>query len=118
MLISSLTLAANLFPFIPTSSGPRLPISKGFPDGVCMAGDKYRIKSATIALFWEEGRHVAHMVPTGSIITIDSEQINGNKLTEVLWAEKKVMMFTQDIRSRGEKLKTVTAGSPIARHFD
>ena len=84
-----------------------------------MAGDKYRIKSATIALFWEEGRHVAHMVPIGSIITIDSEQFNGNKLTEVLWAEKKVMMFTQDIRARGEKLKAVTAaGDPIAGHFD
>ena len=66
--------------------------------------DRYRITSSTIALFLEEGRHVARMVPAGSVITIDSEKFDGDKLVEVLWSEKKVMMFTQDIRSRGEKV--------------
>jgi len=28
-----------------------------------MAGDKYRILNPTIALFLEDGRHVAHLVP-------------------------------------------------------
>ena len=70
-----------------------------------MAGDKYRIKSPTIALFLEDGRHVAHMVPTDSIITVKSEEFNGDRLIEVLWAEKVVMMFTQDIRTRGVKIE-------------
>ena len=69
-----------------------------------MAGDKYLIKSPTIALFLEDGRHVTHMIPKGSIVVVESENINGNRLLEVIWAEKKVMMFTQDIRSRGKKL--------------
>jgi hypothetical protein len=69
-----------------------------------MPKDKYRIKSPTIALFLEEGRHVAHMVPEGSVIAIESETFNGDRLVEVLWAEKLVMMFTQDIRSRGVKI--------------
>ena len=69
-----------------------------------MAGDKYRIMSPTIALFLEDGRHVAHMVPKGTIITVQTETFNGDRLIEVLWAEKTVMMFTQDIRSRGIKI--------------
>ena len=69
-----------------------------------MARDKYRIKSPTIALFLEDGRHVAHKVPAGSVITVESTTFNGDKLIGVLWAEKDVMMFTQDIRARGEKL--------------
>ena len=69
-----------------------------------MAGDKYRIRSATIALFLEDGRHVAHMVPADSIIIVQSETFNGDRLIDVLWADKKVMMFTQDIRNRGVKI--------------
>jgi len=70
-----------------------------------MARDKYRIKSPTIALFLEDGRHVAHMVPAGSVIMVESKTLNADKLIGVLWAEKDVMMFTQDIRARGEKIE-------------
>ena len=69
-----------------------------------MAGDKYRIKSPTIALFLEDGRHVAHMIPADSIVVVQAEELNGDRLIEVLWAEKLVMMFTQDIRTRGLKI--------------
>ena len=47
---------------------------------------------------------MAHMVPKGTIITVQTETFNGDRLIEVLWAEKTVMMFTQDIRSRGIKI--------------
>jgi ketosteroid isomerase-like protein len=55
----------------------------------------YRITDATLALFQEDGRHVAHTVPVGAVVTVD-----GNKLIEVVWDGKKVMMFTQDLRTR------------------
>jgi len=69
-----------------------------------MARDKYRIKSPTIALFLEDGRHVAHKVPAGAVIMVESTTFDGDKLIGVLWADTSVMMFTQDIRARGEKL--------------
>ena len=73
-----------------------------------MAGDNYRMSSATIALFHEQGREVAHMIPANSVVTVDSKAISdGDKWVEVYWAEQKVMMFTQDIRKRGEKIQTV-----------
>ena len=63
---------------------------------------RYRIKEPTIALFHEDGRHVARTVPAGAIITIDSDAFDGDKLVDVTWGRKKVMMFTQDLRSRSE----------------
>ena len=69
-----------------------------------MTTETYLISSPTIALFLEDGRHVAHLVPEGSLINTDGKPFNGNKLIEVTWAEKIVMMFTQDLRSRGKKI--------------
>ena len=79
--------------------------SKAFSDRSChLTPQKYKINSATIAMFFENDHHVSVKIPTGSVVIVDSEIFNGDKLVEVIWAEKKVMMFTQDIRTRGEKV--------------
>lgn len=36
---------------------------------------------------------------------VQAEELNGDRLIDVLWAEKLVMMFTQDIRTRGVKVE-------------
>jgi hypothetical protein len=64
---------------------------------------RYRITNPTIALFHEDGRHIARTVPTGAFITIDSAAFDGNKLADVTWDDKKVMMFTQDLRARAKR---------------
>jgi len=68
-----------------------------------MTTEKYLISSPTIALVLEGGRQVAHLVPEGALIRTDGEPFNGNKLIEATWAEKVVMMFTQDLRARGNR---------------
>ena len=68
-----------------------------------MTAETYLISTPTIALFLEDGRHVAHLVPVGAVISTDGKPFNGNRLIEVSWAEKIVMMFTQDLRTRGKK---------------
>ena len=65
---------------------------------------RYRITNPTIALFHEDGRHVAHTVPAGAFITIDSTAFDGNKLVNVTWDGKTVMMFTEDLRARSERV--------------
>jgi hypothetical protein len=35
-----------------------------------------------------------------AIVTVDSAALDGHKLVDVTWNDKKVMMFTQDLRSR------------------
>ncbi|MFZ0595042.1 MAG: hypothetical protein WAM39_31565 [Bryobacteraceae bacterium] len=61
---------------------------------------RYRITNPIVALFHEGGRHIAHTIPTGAFITVDSAAFEGNKLVDVTWDNKKVMMFTDDLRSR------------------
>ena len=63
---------------------------------------KYRINSPTLAMFAVDGQHVAQVVPEGTTITTDGKKFNGEKLIEVVWNGKVVMMFTQNVRSRGE----------------
>jgi hypothetical protein len=69
-----------------------------------MSQDSYRISSPTISLFLEGDRHVARTLPKGALVKIESETFNGNKLVEVLFEEQVIMMFAQDLRSRGVKV--------------
>jgi hypothetical protein len=69
-----------------------------------MPMDSYRIGQPTMALILEGDRHVSVTVPSGATITIDGKTFNGDKLVEVTWNGKVVMMFTQDLRSRGQKI--------------
>lgn len=66
---------------------------------------KYRIKTPTMALFLENGRHIPRTVPEGAVVETSSLAFDANKLIEVMWDGRKVMMFTQDIQSRGERVQ-------------
>lgn len=65
---------------------------------------RYRITQPSIALFHKGDHHVAHTVPTGAFITVDSATFYRDKLVEVTWDDQKVVMCTQDLRSRAEKV--------------
>ena len=55
-------------------------------------------------MFMEGDHHIAHIVMEGSVVLIDPETFNGDKLVKALWAEKPVMMFAHDLRSRAKKI--------------
>ena len=65
--------------------------------------EKFRLKTATIALFPEDGRHVARVVPLGAVIDVGS--LEGKKLIEVFWDGKNILMFADDVRARGERVE-------------
>lgn len=62
---------------------------------------RYRLKTSTLALLQHDGRQVARTVPAGAIVEIDVTP-KGDKLVEVLWDGKKLMMFFEDMQSRAE----------------
>jgi hypothetical protein len=66
---------------------------------------RYRFNNPTIALFEQDGRHVADTVPAGAIIEISRVALDGDKLLEVVWNGRPVLMFTQDLRKRAEPAK-------------
>jgi hypothetical protein len=66
---------------------------------------RYRLKNPTLALHDEGGRHVARTVPAGAVVLVDGATFDGNKLVEVSWDGTKVMMFTEDLKSRADLIK-------------
>jgi hypothetical protein len=42
------------------------------------------------------------------VVEIVNGPLDGNRLLDVQWEGKAVMMFTADIRERGERLRTAT----------
>jgi hypothetical protein len=69
-----------------------------------MAGARFRITESTIAMSHDDGRGVAHMVSVGAVVEVHKGPIDGDRLVEVDWNGKKMMMFTQDLRLRAVPL--------------
>jgi len=63
---------------------------------------KYRIVEPTIAMSDDTGRGVAYTILAGAMVELQSGPLDGNKLVEVKWEGKSVLMFTQDLRQRAE----------------
>jgi hypothetical protein len=66
---------------------------------------RYRINEPTIAMFEAEGKYVARTMASGTIVEVRGDAIDGNRLVDVIWDGRNVMMFTQDLRSRAESLE-------------
>ena len=60
----------------------------------------YRIVEPTIAMSDDAGRGVAYTIHAGAMVELQNGPLDGNKLVEVKWDGKSVLMFTQDLRQR------------------
>jgi hypothetical protein len=67
-----------------------------------MALRKYRIVEPTIAMSDDTGRGVAFTIHAGAMVELQHGPLDGNKLMEVKWDGKIVLMFTQDLRQRAQ----------------
>jgi hypothetical protein len=65
---------------------------------------RYRFNSPTLALLEEAGRHVARTVPAGAVVEVGGA-FERDKLVEVQWDGKRVMIFAQDLRNRAELIE-------------
>jgi hypothetical protein len=72
-----------------------------------LTGQSYRLKESTLAIIAIDGRNHPTTVPTGAIIKLVDGPLDGNRLVDVAWDGKTVMMFATDIRERGVKLEKV-----------
>jgi hypothetical protein len=72
---------------------------------------RYRITDQTMAMFEEEGCHTAHLLPAGAIITIDDDDYDESGFVDVNWDNKKVTMFTHDLRMCAELVSGVACSS-------
>lgn len=74
----------------------------------------------TVALFEEDGHHIVHLVPA----TVDSVALGDDKLVDVTWDRRKLVMFTEGLaipnRSGRGNLEVALAEAfsigPLQRH--
>jgi hypothetical protein len=65
---------------------------------------RYRLTAPVLAVFAVDGHHESATVPAGTIVDLDGKPFNGERLMDVVWDGRKVMMFTDELRA-----KTVSA---------
>ena len=70
-------------------------------------GKRYRLNTPTLAIVKIEGQQSPVTVPSGSVVKVVDGPLNDNRLVDVNWEGKTVMMFTTDIRERCVRLEEV-----------
>jgi len=65
---------------------------------------RYGIRSSTMAYTSVDGQRTLAAVPVDAIVTVSVEPRDGDGLIEVVWDDKHSLMFSQDLRDRGELL--------------
>jgi hypothetical protein len=64
--------------------------------------ETYRLNQAILSIHSEpDGNRSAIMIPAGSRVTVVNGPLDGQRMVDVLWTEKTVMIFTVDLRARG-----------------
>jgi hypothetical protein len=78
-----------------------------------MRGQLYRIKTPTLAIMAQDGQKTPvsssgglslKTIPIGAEVEVIGGPLNGNRLVDVRWDGKTVMVFTNDIRDRGDRV--------------
>jgi hypothetical protein len=65
---------------------------------------RYGIRSSTIAIHSHGGQRILVQVPVDAIVMLSDDLRDGDRLVDVNWDGKPYMMFSQDLRDRGEPL--------------
>jgi len=65
---------------------------------------RYRIRTSTIAIWCFDGVRKTVTVPADATVTISESLRDGDRLIDVVWNGESYLMFTQDLRERGEEL--------------
>jgi hypothetical protein len=60
----------------------------------------YRLIEPILAMFAIDGHHEAMTVPTGTMLDLNGKKFNGDRLMEVKFDDRMVLMFTDDLRQK------------------
>ena len=82
-----------------------------------MPGERYVLKTPTLAIASQEAQNrpvtkysirllgsSTELIPLGAVVRVIDGRLDGNRLVDVDWEGKTVMMFTTDLRERCERL--------------
>jgi hypothetical protein len=59
---------------------------------------KYRLNRPTLAMVAVDGHHEAITIPADETLDLSGKKLNGERLMDVLWRGRPVMMFVADLK--------------------
>jgi len=72
-----------------------------------MIGERFHLKTPILAIMTQDVAKIPVIIPKGAEVEIIDGPLNGNRLLDVRWEGKTVMVFTNDIHDRCERLDSV-----------
>ena len=69
-----------------------------------MRGQRFRMQTPTLAILSQDGHRIPVTIPQGATVEVIEGPLDGNRLVDVAWEGKTVMMFTIDLRERGARI--------------
>jgi hypothetical protein len=69
-----------------------------------MIGKRFKLKKPLLALERPDGHSKGFHLSPGDVITVKKGPLNGERIVDVEWDGRIVMMFTQDLRDHGEPI--------------
>jgi hypothetical protein len=58
----------------------------------------YRMNAATLGIVSIDGQHIPVIVPKDALVQLSASPVDPDRLLDVVWEGKTVMMFTTDLR--------------------
>ena len=69
-----------------------------------LTGRRFKLSTPTLALETLEGKRVATTVPAGTTVKVVSGPTQGDRMVDVLWEGRVIVMFAIDVNERGTEI--------------
>jgi hypothetical protein len=79
-----------------------------------LAGKRFKLRNATLAIELVNGNRLSVTVPARTILKVISGLDNGGQMVDVLWQDRQVRMFAVDLITRGTEIPDRSAKAGMA----
>ena len=74
-----------------------------------LTGKRFKLRISTMAIESSDGKRVAVIVPAGSVVTVVSGPDGDDRMIDVRWEGRIVVMFAVDLTTRGIDITAFSA---------
>lgn len=72
--------------------------------GEVRPGERYVLRSEILGIVLESNPRTTVSIPKGAIVTVLADPVDGQRMVDVEWNGKTLMVFAQDLRDRADRV--------------
>ena len=76
-----------------------------------LTGRRFKLEIATLAANDLNGKRALTTIPAGDIVKVMADPSDGNRMVEVLWKGRTLLMFALDLKQRAVELNEGSAAA-------